>query len=93
MTASNYRVRRATLDDIDQLTAIWKAMSFPGEDLAKRIGPEVGMLCAEVGGALQGGRGKLAQRVGGEPGVDRVASHAWQPIPRPGRRAGHGPPG
>src|SRR5213592_3655391 len=37
MTASNYRVRRATLDDIDQLTAIWKAMSFPGEDLAKRI--------------------------------------------------------
>jgi len=37
MTVSNYRVRRATLDDITQLTAIWKSMSFPVEDLAKRI--------------------------------------------------------
>jgi len=37
MTVSNYRVRRATLDDITQLTAIWKSMGFPVEDLAKRI--------------------------------------------------------
>ena len=37
MTVSNYRVRRATLDDISQLTAVWKSMSFPIDDLAKRI--------------------------------------------------------
>jgi hypothetical protein len=37
MTVPNYRVRRATLDDITQLTAIWKSMGFPVEDLAKRI--------------------------------------------------------
>src|SRR6266702_4430411 len=37
MTVSNYRVRRATLDDITQLTAIWKSMDFPVEELAKRI--------------------------------------------------------
>jgi len=37
MTVSNYRVRRATLDDIAQLTAIWKSMDFPVEELAKRI--------------------------------------------------------
>ena len=37
MTVSNYRVRRATLDDITQLTAIWKSMGFPVEDLSKRI--------------------------------------------------------
>jgi len=37
MSSSNYRVRRATLDDINQLTAIWKAMSFPADELAKRI--------------------------------------------------------
>jgi len=34
---SNYRVRRATLDDIGQLTALWKSMGFPVEDLAKRV--------------------------------------------------------
>jgi hypothetical protein len=34
---SNYRVRRATLDDISQLTAVWQSMNFPVEDLAKRI--------------------------------------------------------
>jgi N-acetylglutamate synthase-like GNAT family acetyltransferase len=37
MTATNFRVRRATLDDITQLTALWKSMQFPAEDLSKRI--------------------------------------------------------
>ncbi|HWX20254.1 MAG TPA: hypothetical protein VN578_10170 [Candidatus Binatia bacterium] len=37
MNPPSYRVRRATLDDISQLTAIWQSMRFPTEDLAKRI--------------------------------------------------------
>jgi N-acetylglutamate synthase-like GNAT family acetyltransferase len=37
MTVSNYRVRRATLDDISQITAIWKSLSLPAEDLARRV--------------------------------------------------------
>src|SRR6185369_9545744 len=37
MTVSNYRVRRATLDDISQITAIWKSLSFPAEDLVRRV--------------------------------------------------------
>ena len=37
MTVANYRVRRATLDDISQLTALWKTLGFPVEDLAKRV--------------------------------------------------------
>ena len=37
MTLSNYRVRRATLDDIGALTALWQTMHFSVEDLAKRI--------------------------------------------------------
>jgi N-acetylglutamate synthase-like GNAT family acetyltransferase len=37
VNASNYRVRRATLDDIGELTALWKSMCFPAEDLAKRV--------------------------------------------------------
>jgi N-acetylglutamate synthase-like GNAT family acetyltransferase len=37
MTSSNYRVRRATLDDVGQLIALWKSMHFPADELAKRI--------------------------------------------------------
>jgi hypothetical protein len=34
---SNFRVRRATLDDIRELTAVWKSMDYPVEELSKRI--------------------------------------------------------
>ena len=37
MTSPGYRVRRATLDDIGQLTALWQSMHFAHEDLARRI--------------------------------------------------------
>lgn len=37
VSASNYRVRRATLDDIGQLTAMWDSMNYPTQDLARRI--------------------------------------------------------
>ena len=37
MTLSNYRVRRATLDDIGQLMTLWQTMHLPADDLAKRI--------------------------------------------------------
>ena len=37
MSSSNYRVRRATLDDIGQLTAMWESMQYPTEDLARRV--------------------------------------------------------
>jgi len=37
VNGSNYHVRRATLDDIGQLTALWKTMRYPAEELAKRV--------------------------------------------------------
>ena len=37
MTSPNYRVRRATLEDLSQLTALWKSMHFASDDLAKSI--------------------------------------------------------
>jgi hypothetical protein len=37
MTVGNYRVRRATLDDIGQLMVLWQAMHLPADDLARRI--------------------------------------------------------
>ena len=37
MSSSKYCVRRATLDDLVQLTAIWQPMRFQVDDLARRI--------------------------------------------------------
>ncbi len=37
MKPSNYRLRRATLDDLGPLTVLWKSMNFPADDLGKRI--------------------------------------------------------
>jgi hypothetical protein len=37
VSLSNYRVRRATLDDIGQLTAQWEAMHYPIQELARRV--------------------------------------------------------
>ena len=37
VSLSNYRVRRATLDDIGQLTALWESMHDPTQDLARRV--------------------------------------------------------
>lgn len=34
---TDYRVRRATLDDIGQLTELWQLMRFGVDDLAKRV--------------------------------------------------------
>jgi N-acetylglutamate synthase-like GNAT family acetyltransferase len=37
VSSSKYRVRRATLDDIGQLTAIWESLRYPTEELARRV--------------------------------------------------------
>lgn len=37
MNSPEYRVRRATLDDVGQLTTLWSSMRFAADDLAKRV--------------------------------------------------------
>ncbi len=37
MSTSPYRVRRATLDDVRQLTALWQSMQLPVDDLVRRV--------------------------------------------------------
>jgi hypothetical protein len=37
MESPQYRVRRATLDDLGQLTVLWQSMKFDAEDLARRV--------------------------------------------------------
>ena len=55
MSSPKYRVRRATLDDLDQLMNLWHAMNHPVEDLPRRVTEfqvvedENGKLIAAVG--------------------------------------------
>jgi hypothetical protein len=37
MTSPQYRVRRATLDDLTTLKGLWNSMHFPADDLEKRL--------------------------------------------------------
>ena len=37
MNPSNYRARRATLDDVPALMALWQSMQFAPEELARRV--------------------------------------------------------
>jgi len=37
MNWPNFRIRRATLDDLGQLTALWKSMNYPASELARRV--------------------------------------------------------
>jgi N-acetylglutamate synthase-like GNAT family acetyltransferase len=37
VSSSKYRVRRATLDDIGQLTALWESMHYPIPELSRRV--------------------------------------------------------
>ncbi|HEX3797574.1 MAG TPA: hypothetical protein VH413_02640 [Verrucomicrobiae bacterium] len=37
MSSSNYRVRRATVDDLPHLLALWSAMNFPTADLERHL--------------------------------------------------------
>jgi len=65
MTSPNYRVRRATLDDIGPLTSLWQSMKLPAEDLARRItefqvaeGPE-GQVLGAVGLQITTRQGRI----------------------------------
>lgn len=65
MSQSNYRVRRATLDDVGALMDLWKSMHFGVEDLARRVtefqvaeGIE-GKLAGAVGLQISGRHGRI----------------------------------
>ena len=63
MSSSQYRVRRATLDDIGQLTAIRESMHYPAQDLARRITEF--QVAEDADGTVLGGVGlQVAERQG-----------------------------
>jgi N-acetylglutamate synthase-like GNAT family acetyltransferase len=64
MTASNHRVRRATLDDLADLKALWSSMQLPADDLEKRLTEF--QVVESPGG-----------KVVGALGIQIVRQHAW----------------
>jgi N-acetylglutamate synthase-like GNAT family acetyltransferase len=63
MEMSNVRVRRATLDDLTPLTALWQTMHLPHEELGKRVTEF--QVAEGVDGKLLGAVGlQLAERQG-----------------------------
>ncbi len=65
MSLPTYRVRRATLEDIGALTALWQSMGFAVEDLARRItefqvaeAPD-GSLLGAIGLQVAGRQGRI----------------------------------
>jgi N-acetylglutamate synthase-like GNAT family acetyltransferase len=63
MNSSNFRVRRATLDDIPHLAALWNSMKFPADALSKRVTEF--QIAESKEGALVGAVGlEIAQKQG-----------------------------
>lgn len=65
MSLPQYRVRRATLEDVGTLTALWVSMRFPVEDLARRVtefqvaeGPD-GAVVGAIGLGMVGKQGQV----------------------------------
>lgn len=65
MSSGNYRVRRATLDDIAHLSALWRSMQLPAQQLEKRLTEfqvaesDDGKLVGAVGLQIVGRQGRI----------------------------------
>jgi N-acetylglutamate synthase-like GNAT family acetyltransferase len=82
MNSSSYRVRRATLDDLPKLTALWASMHFAPDDLGKRITEF--QIAENAEGELVGAVGlELAQkqaRIHSEAFTDFALADALRPL-------------
>ena len=69
MNPANYRLRRATLDDLGELSALWKSMNLSVEELGKRITEfqvaesADGEFLGAVGFQLEGRQGRIHSEV------------------------------
>ncbi len=85
MSPSDYRVRRATLDDLGPLQGLWKSMNFPSDDLARRVtefqvaeGPD-GKLLGAVGLQLAERQGRIHGEAFGDFAVaEQVRPLLWE---------------
>jgi len=87
MKPSNYRLRRATLDDLGPLTVLWKSMNFPADDLGKRITEfqvaeaAEGKLVAAVGVQMAERQGRIHSEVFSDFALaDQLRPLLWERI-------------
>lgn len=87
MSAAQYRIRRATLDDLPGLSALWRSMEFVGQDLEKRLtefqvaeAPD-GKVVAAVALEVQGQDGCLHHETFGDFTLaDALRPRLWERI-------------
>jgi len=87
MNSSTFRVRRATLDDISQLAALWKSMNFPADALSKRVtefqiaeSPE-GALAGAIGLEIAQKQGRIHSEAFTDFGLaDQLRPKLWERI-------------
>jgi N-acetylglutamate synthase-like GNAT family acetyltransferase len=85
MSTPNLQVRRATIEDLSKLLALWKAENLPTEDLEKRfkefqvIESADGKLIGAVGLQLSGLEGRLHSEVFAHPDqADALREKLWE---------------
>ncbi len=64
MNPTNFRVRRATLDDVPTLLALWNMMRYPADNLARRV-TEFQVVTDAQGGLL----GAIGLKIAGKQGL------------------------
>jgi N-acetylglutamate synthase-like GNAT family acetyltransferase len=87
MALPNYRVRRATVDDLGALTALWESMNFPLQTLEKRLtefqiaeGPQ-GHIAGAFGFQINGRYGLIHSEAFSDfSTADEIRSLFWQRI-------------
>lgn len=85
MTAQNWQVRRATIEDKEALLALWKTMGFPLETLEKRltefqvaVSPE-GVLLGAIGLQINGKHGCIHSEAFSDFALaDKLRESLWE---------------
>jgi N-acetylglutamate synthase-like GNAT family acetyltransferase len=87
MTAGSYRARRATLDDLDTLKALWSSMRFDVQDLEPRFTEfqvaedSGGTLAGAVGFQIAGRHGRIHSEAFADFSIaDQVRPTLWNRI-------------
>ncbi|EEF59077.1 hypothetical protein [Pedosphaera parvula] len=87
MSPSEFRVRRATVDDLQKLVSLWNSMKFTGDDLEKRLTEfqiaetAEGQLLGAIGVQIIGRHGRLhGEGFTDFALADHLRPHLWERV-------------
>ena len=85
MNSANYRVRRATTDDMDQLVSLWRSAQLPAQELDKRftefqvVEHADGKILGAIGLQILGSEGKIHSEAYSDFGLtDELRPLLWE---------------